>query len=541
MKYLTFLFACFITILAQSQSWQRLIENPFNFGGAQARGIRIIDDTIFVSSVFVVVDSTSNSRLVISKHDIANGDLLDYKQYFSPDFENATSSGLYAGYDQLFTTNDEYIRLAVNYWDDSQDSINSPSYLMINRNLNVVDSFGISGFEGDYFTTFNGNRIDNDGNLLLYGNRRVDDQMNDPEAAYALLIKMTPQGEQIWKKKYPDSYSIVFLETLSDGDVIFNCGRMSATWVDEKQVIKTNGLGEEQWRLTLGGMLVSPHSAIVETSEGKIILVNSWNYDFVDEPGTGWWYRKWLQLQKIEDLGDSYNIEEDLKYAHTTNVLDAYGIEEMVDSNLLVWGIIQSTAGDTYDTINQLWTKPTERGFLMMLNSELDSLWFRTYYHPDDDWLQMYSEYLISDVAPLENGGFVTCGWGDIRDMGDLHQVWLMRLDEYGCLEPGCQNVNPTEIVVGYENSIQVYPNPVVDVCTLQWNAELASKVQSNFSESQIIIIDAMGREVQRQPVNNFGSQFQLQIDMSSFSPGLYQAHWVSGGSWLDSVQIIKQ
>jgi hypothetical protein len=46
---------------------------------------------------------------------------------------------------------------------------------------------------------------------------------------------------------------------------------------------------------------------------------------------------------------------------------------------------------------------------------------------------------------------------------------------------------------------------------------------------------------VQRQPVNNFGSQFQLQIDMSSFSPGLYQAHWVSGGSWLDSVQIIKQ
>ncbi|MFM9984114.1 MAG: hypothetical protein ACKVOK_02725, partial [Flavobacteriales bacterium] len=64
-----------------AQTWQRLIENPFNFGGAQAYGIRVIDDTIYVSSVFVITDTISNNRAVLSKHNIANGELLQYAQF----------------------------------------------------------------------------------------------------------------------------------------------------------------------------------------------------------------------------------------------------------------------------------------------------------------------------------------------------------------------------------------------------------------------------------------------------------------------------
>ena len=532
-----------ISLNGVGQSWQKIVDFPFSVGRSMAYGIRVIDDTIFVASHFVELDSTCSCnppKVIMSKHDISNGDVVDYKIYYSQSYDYSSFSDGLPGYNHLYAGFDKYIRLGVNYFNENQDSINVPSCLVIDKNLSVADSFSIPAFVGDDFSILNGNRMDDDGNILLFGSRN-DDLNMDSDSAHTLLVKMTPWGEQLWAKKYHDSEAIAFLETLSDGDIIFNCGYFNGSLIDAKRIIKTNDLGEEQWRMTFGGMYSSANAAITEASNNKIILANSWNYDYVNEPGVDWWYRTWLQIQKVQDLGESYVVEQDKKYVPTSNVLETYGVEEMSDSNLIVWGRVQNNDGNTYDSINQIWTQPYERGFLMKLNSALDSLWFRTYFYPDDDWLQMYSDYRISDVAPLAGGGFVTAGWGRLHDLEGKERIWLMRLDEYGCLEPGCQNVNPTEIVVGYENSIQAYPNPVVDECTLQWNAELASKVQANFSESQIIIIDAMGREVQRYLVNNFGSQFQMQIDMTSFPSGLYQAHWVSGGSWLDSVQIIKQ
>jgi hypothetical protein len=524
-----------------AQSWQRLIENPFNYGGAQAYGIRVIDDTVYVSSVFVVADTTTNNRAVISKHSLEDGALLEAVQFWDTDYQNSMFSSLYSGFNQLYDTEDTLFYMSIPPYNDDELPAIYTRLLVINKNLQVNAEYPIIGFEGDMVQNMNGSRLDAEGNVLLFGARSKSGSYFVADSANTWLVKMTPQGEQLWSKRYDDTQIISYLSPLSDGDILFNCGWSAPSVQNEKRVIKTNSLGEEQWRMTFGGTYTSALSAIVESSEEKIILANGWNYFFVDEPGTGWWYRTWLQFQKIEDLGDSYNIEADVKYAPTTNVQEVFGIEEMPDSNLLAWGIVQNTSGDTYDTINQIWTKPVERGFLMMLNADLDSLWFRTYYHPDDDWLQMHSEYLISDVAPLEDGGFVTCGWGDIHDLGNLQQVWLMRLDEYGCLEPGCQNIDITEIVLGFENSMSVFPNPVKDICTIEWSVDKLSTIEKNFSPSELIITDTQGREMQRLPVNNFGNHHQMQVDMSGLASGLYQVHWVSGGAWLDTVQVVKE
>lgn len=530
-------------LLSRAQTWQRLVDNPFNFGGAQAYGIRVIDDTIYVSSAFVVSDTVSNTRAVITKHDINNGDLLDYRQFKSDSIRNSVFNSLYVGHNQLYDTEDDLIHLPISFWSEPiGEAVNKPQYLQIDRGLNVVNSFPIEGYEGDFFTTFNGTRIGEDGNILFYGSRStVENNIAVADSANTMLVKMTLDGEQLWKNRCSDSFEINSLETLSDGDLIFNCEFVEATYQNKKQIIKTNPQGVEDWRFTFGGYYTSAKSVMVETSDGKIVLANSWNYFYVNEPGSDWWYRVWLQFQKIEDLGSTYTIEQDIKYAPTRNVLDAYGIEEMANGNLLTWGITQNTGGDTYDTVNQIWTKPTERGFLMMLNSDLDSLWFRTYYHPDDDILQMHSEYLISDVAPLEDGGFVTSGWGDIREEGNLHKVWLMRLDEYGCLEPGCHTVAVNEIVVGFENSMLVYPNPVRDFCTLAWSLEDAGSIEKNFNSTELVITDTQGREVYRSPIPNFGQNYQMQLDVSSYSSGLYYAHWVSGSTWLDTVSIVVE
>jgi hypothetical protein len=144
-------------------------------------------------------------------------------------------------------------------------------------------------------------------------------------------------------------------------------------------------------------------------------------------------------------------------------------------------------------------------------------------------------------VAPLEEGGFVTCGWARIRELQNLEKVWLTRLDEYGCVEPGCQNVNVSEIVIGYENAMSVYPNPTSGNCTLEWNLENHEIIEKNFSKTEVILIDPVGRDIQRIPIQGFCNHKQITLDLHGLPSGIYQAHWVSGATWLDSVKVVKK
>jgi hypothetical protein len=330
----------------EAQTWQRLIDNPFNFGGAEAYGIRVIDDTIFVSSAFVVTDTTSNTRSVITKHNVNDGSLLQFVQFKSDSIQNSLFNELNTGFNQLYQTDDEQFYLPLNIWNDDIDSLNKPKLLTIDRDLQQISSFPISGYlQDDLYFSFNGTRIDSEGNILLYGSRSRIGNYYDADSANTLLVKMTPQGEQLWTRRYSDCYTINFAEPLSDGDIILNAGEVGNSLVSSKFLIKTNGQGEEQWRRLFGGMATSPLCTSIESSTGKIITANSWNYSTSDEQGLDWWLRTWIQLQCIEDFGSEYQIQQDVKWAPTSNIQDVYGIEEMTNGNFLSWGIMQNTGG----------------------------------------------------------------------------------------------------------------------------------------------------------------------------------------------------
>lgn len=538
--FLTIFLSCFYTIY-HAQTWQRLIENPFNFGGAEAYGIKVIDDTIYVSSVFVVTDSVANNRATLSKHRVTDGEIVYFKEFKVDTLRNSLFNDLNTGYNQLYKTPDSMFYMSFIAWNDANSSLVNTKMLEINKNLAIENEFEIAGFSGDLLQNFNGTRIDYDGNILLYGSRSRLGQYFQGDSANTLLVKMTPQGEQLWTRRYDNSYTINFLEPLADGDIIFNAGNVAEWAGNSKYLIKTNELGEEDWRIQFGGAFTSALSAMLESSDGKILTANSWNVSSSSESGSDWWYRKKLQFQKITDLGTSYTIDQDVKYAPTRNVQEVFGVEELNDGNFIAWGYMQSTAGDTFDTINEIWTKPFTRAFLIKLDENLDSLWMRTYYHPSDSLLQCYSHYRFSDLDPLEDGGFVTCGWARIRELQNLEKVWLTRLDEYGCVEPGCQNVNVSEIVIGYENAMSVYPNPTSGNCTLEWNLENFEIIEKNFSKTEVILIDPVGREIQRIPIQGFCNHKQITLDLHGLPSGIYQAHWVSGATWLDSVKVVKE
>ncbi len=104
-----------------AQTWNKLIENPFNFGGAQSYGVRIIDDTVYVSSVFIYVDSVSNNRAVISKHDINSGELIEAVPFWNENYQNSMFNDLGSGYNQLYNTPDERFYMSYSPFEDFND------------------------------------------------------------------------------------------------------------------------------------------------------------------------------------------------------------------------------------------------------------------------------------------------------------------------------------------------------------------------------------------------------------------------------------
>jgi hypothetical protein len=121
-----------------------------------------------------------------------------------------------------------------------------------------------------------------------------------------------------------------------------------------------------------------------------------------------------------------------------------------------------------------------------------------------------------------------------------LGHVWLVKLDQYGCLEPGCHLIEDTidnvVQIIGLQNSLTVFPNPVKDNFTLEVSLPLEFSPPAH---SVIKIIDINGREVKQVPLDNIGHQHSERINIQELSVGTYTLHWMNTGLWYDSVKII--
>jgi hypothetical protein len=184
-------------------------------------------------------------------------------------------------------------------------------------------------------------------------------------------------------------------------------------------------------------------------------------------------------------------------------------------------------------------------GCLLKLDSNRDSLWRRTYSYynnPPEIQFAAFAKHYLLDSKPTPDGGFVCSGWIEQQQQDPnpfLKTPWLFKVDSLGCLEPGCQDVGVSEIVIGLQNTMSVYPNPASSI------ANIAFSFPSDYAppkNSELVVIDMQGREVLRQSANIYGqSNTSVELDVSRLPGGMYTVHWVSGNAWLDSVKLVKE
>lgn len=362
----------------------------------------------------------------------------------------------------------------------------------------------------------------------------------------AFLLKIDSLGNHIWQKEYPNTFGTYTASKAMDGGFWIcantpSLGECSDGFFTNNDLvlIKTDESGNEEDRIVMGGQCSNERATVFEYEEDKIILVGRLTL----EEQTMSPFEGYMYTSLVEQLSDNQltNPTDVKKYLFS-------GLGNFTDFLALSDGALVIT-GDNYVPSNWTdWSENYERskGFILKLNQERDSLWCRTYSYYDNipTFPEGYgfAEHYILDSKPTPDGGFVCSGWIEqqIQDPNPFLQTpWLFKVDSLGCLEPGCQDVGVSEIVIGLQNTMSLFPNPANSIANISFSFPTDYSPPKN---NQLVVVDMQGREVMRENVSLFGqANIAVEMDVSKLSAGIYTVHWVSENAWMDSVKLMKE
>ena len=250
------------------------------------------------------------------------------------------------------------------------------------------------------------------------------------------FLKLSEAGLVEWKHNYPSPQVDLgheFRRTNDNGYLLFGSagGYLYPSEVEhqypngEMMLIKTDGIGVEQWRKTYGGPDHEMGRAICPSADGGWYLFGS-----TMSAGAGSWD---MWLLKIDAAGDSL-------WSRTYGGADfEYGASMDVD-----------TEGNLYllGTTNSLGTTGTPDMFLTKTDPQGNEIWSLTIGGIGSDYGHC--------VRALPDGGCVLAG--DTRSFGQGGQdAWLVRVTSYGTIDLFSDDIGQLA-----ENLI--YPNPVENV-----------------------------------------------------------------------------
>ena len=160
-------------------------------------------------------------------------------------------------------------------------------------------------------------------------------------------------------------------------------------------------------------------------------------------------------------------------------------------------------------------------GLLGKVSLTGDSLWLRHYEFVTSENPRHY----IYDMEQTPDGGYIMVGEARPYNALDpdfpppIQQGWILKVDEYGCLVPGCQTVSTTEASVIHAQ-LTIYPNPATDYLNVFFHR------QSNSRELwQFRLLDTMGKVY---------SNFQTELPEMTFI--LEVQHLPSGIYFLEAI-----
>jgi hypothetical protein len=385
----------------------------------------------------------------------------------------------------------------------------------------------------------------NDGNLALachfgYGSE-----------AFGCLFKLNSSLDTIWKKDYHPAYKTVIIKCIQTNDKGY--GLTGWVWLSEEDwsdfiLLKTDSLGNYQWHQLYGNYLAEHGQSVIETPDGGY-LIGGFRYNPAE----------YHSLDALVIKTDSLGNEEWTKTYGNPNVDDDMAMVALADDgNFLVatifgeWDysttyrigrpciykinsqgqIIEQykvgpkrmaiyiknfrklndayvLTGFSYETDTV--TMALYTGWMMKLDNNLDSVWYRDYTHFD----QLYDDNYLYDINACEDNGYIAIGEAH-PDMGS-EKLWVIKVDSMGCDTAGCATgVFTKEISLNYDEKITAYPNPAETEITL------AFQNTKHHSNMLLECYNIYGQRAYSEKI--WKGQLQTKINVSGWSKGLYFA-----------------
>jgi len=279
----------------------------------------------------------------------------------------------------------------------------------------------------------------------------------------------------------------------------------------EGWVIKTDSLGNEQWRhkMTTGSQWYDSEPIIVPTSDGNYVVgqvqkFQNWNGQSTSE-------KTMMHFKKLNSQGSQvwekyYGDTTAMYYPNGQVYFNSYFTP--TEGFQLVDGAIAFVG------------KNDNESMIVKIDNNGDSLWFRKipsreYNFPNDPISsRFYEKERIEDFKLLPNGGFICAGQYE-ADPGAVYPNgaqlnWIVQLDEWGCDSLGCQYIslpeppNPTD-----SSAMRIWPNPATN--------HLHIELPPHHTGLLITIRNSLGQSVHQSFYNS-----THPIEISHLAPGHY-------------------
>jgi hypothetical protein len=257
-------------------------------------------------------------------------------------------------------------------------------------------------------------------------------------------------------------------------------------------IIKTDSLGNEQWRRYIGSPDYDDSYCIVKNSPDG-------NYIVGTMLGVDQYYNSWYDFAKIRlfKVSNAGNVLWDKTYGEPK--LSAITTQVIVHPNgdNVACGFYSGPT-DTVDTFS----------WILKTNHNGDSIWLREHYR--------YNGYLntnrLQDLKPTPDGGYILVGATD-SFMYIPQSAWVLKVDSLGCAVPGCHLVGLKEVIMPPEE-ILLYPNPATTSITLRLPNSLIQE------QKEVRVFNHAGQEVLRQPLPT--GEPEPTLDIFHLPAGLY-------------------
>lgn len=330
----------------------------------------------------------------------------------------------------------------------------------------------------------------------------------------AFLLKTDPDGELEWVRTFGSENfreGFATVEVLDDGGFWLGGGKQTSQNNYDPWVLRTDETGTMLWQNTYGTLGSDPTNAhLTLGTTGNGLISTCWNVAPND-----------ISRIALLALDPDGSVQWQRLYGPQRNTALFVVQEVTPDLDLIACGFA--------------YVGSQPRGLLLRTTATGDSLWMREYDYYDAEVTNGKGAFY--DVQPTPDGGFIAVGVA-LAVAGQYTQdVWVVKTDSMGCIEPGCHLITGMESqITNLKDALRVWPNPVARGGAVQVSVELPSNFVVQ-GQLRLTVTDALGRLVQEQVVAQ--GTTNLNFGNAQLTTGLYHLHlsdetrWISGGKLL--------